>query len=115
MKKSFIFILAAAFALLGTLPIQAQVSARRQQIDSLYADYREVFRDTLLVAESSDVTVVNDGADPYQVVSNPFRQNWFVFASGGAHTFRGDYSNLGPFMTTVSPEYSVGFGKWFMP
>ena len=114
MKKSIIYILFAAFAILGTIPMQAQVS-KRQRIDSLYRDYREVYRDTVLVAETSDVSIGNDGYDPYQVVSNPFRQNWFIFASGGAHTFRGDYSNLGPFLTTVSPEYSLGFGKWFMP
>ena len=109
MKKVLFFAIVALFCLLGKTPAQAQ-------IDTLYRDYREVYRDTILVVDTVRVFVKEDGpANPFQVVSNPFRQNWFLFATGGAHTFRGDYSKDGPFMGTVSPDYSIGFGKWFMP
>ena len=98
-----------AVGLLATLPLAAQV-------DDKYKDYREVYRDSSVVAHTKDVFVEGaDGTNPYEVVSNPFRQNWFVFGTAGAHTFRGDYSKDGPFLGTVSPDFSVGFGKWFMP
>ena len=85
------------------------------QVDDKYKDYREVYRDSVLVANTRDVIVMNEGQDPFEVVSNPFRQNWFVFGTVGGHTFRGDYSNDGPFSGTLSPDFGVGFGKWFMP
>ena len=98
-----------AVGLLATLPLAAQV-------DDKYKDYREVYRDSSVVAHTKDVFVEGaDGTNPFEVVSNPFRQNWFVFGTAGAHTFRGDYSKDGPFLGTVSPDFSVGFGKWFMP
>ncbi len=86
------------------------------QVDSLYKDYREVYRDSVVVADTKDVEIISDNSgNPFEVVSNPFRQNWFIFGTAGAHTFRGDYSKDGSFKGTVSPEFSVGFGKWFMP
>ena len=109
MKRIVIIALMSVFAMLGVLPANAQ-------IDDMYRDYREVYRDTILVTDKKEVTVSGDKyTDPYQVVSNPLRQNWFVFATGGAHTFMGDYSGYGPFSGTLSPDYSLGFGKWFMP
>ena len=109
MKKIVLTVLVFAIGLLGSIP-------SRGQIDSLYRDFREVYRDTIVVVDTVRIYVEKERPeDPYQVISNPFRQNWFVFGTGGAHTFRGDYSNDGPFMGTVSPDFSVGFGKWFMP
>ena len=102
-------------AILGVFSAQAQNTVK-SPIDSLYPDYREVYRDTVLVTDTVHVYIMaEDPSSPYEVVSNPFRQDWFIFATGGAHTFRGDYSNDGPFKGTISPDYSVGFGKWFMP
>ena len=57
-----------AVGLLATLPLAAQV-------DDKYKDYREVYRDSVLVANTRDVIVMNEGQDPFEVVSNPFRQN----------------------------------------
>ena len=85
------------------------------QVDDKYKDYREVYRDSVLVADKKEVLVLPDQGSPFEVVANPFRQNWFVFATAGGHTFRGDYSKDGPFKGTLSPDFSVGFGKWFMP
>lgn len=53
--------------------------------------------------------------EPLLVATNKFNKNWFVLATVGGHTFRGDYSTLGPFKNTLSPEVSVGLGKWFTP
>ena len=86
------------------------------QVDEKYKDYREVYRDSVLVADQKEVVIRGeDSSNPFAVVSNPFRQNWFVFGTAGGHTFRGDYSGDGPFSGTLSPDFSVGFGKWFMP
>ena len=39
----------------------------------------------------------------------------FGYATGGVHTFLGDYSNYGPFSGTLSPDFSIGIGKWVTP
>lgn len=93
----------------AALPLQAQ-------IDDKYKDYREVYRDTVTRAPHDVLLLQKDTlVDPYRVVTNSFGKNWFVFGTGGVHTFRGDYSSLGPFKGTLSPDWSIGFGKWFMP
>lgn len=53
--------------------------------------------------------------DKYRVVTNRFRHNWWVFVDAGIHTFQGDFSNYGSFGKTLSPNFSVGVGKWFTP
>ena len=109
MKRLLFAVFATVLVLSGLVPAHAQ-------IDTLFRDYREVYRDTVLVVDTVRVYVEKEKpVDPFQVISNPFSQNWFIFGTGGAHTFRGDYSADGPFMGTVSPDVSIGFGKWFMP
>ncbi len=56
-----------------------------------------------------------DTLAPLAVVTNKFGKNWFVFATGGAHTFRGDFSCDGKFRGTVSYDWGIGVGKWFTP
>ncbi|RKV74781.1 MAG: hypothetical protein D8H91_14100, partial [Alloprevotella sp.] len=48
-------------------------------------------------------------------MTNGFLDNWFGYATGGVHTFLGDYSNYGPFSGTLSPDFSIGIGKWVTP
>lgn len=103
------FCLTMGLMTLCSLPVSAQVEDK-------YKDYREVYRDTV---DYVDPTVISERRDsilsPLQVVTNKFAKNWFVYATGGAHTFRGDYSNDGDFGGTISPEWAVGVGKWFTP
>lgn len=100
---------------LTALGLLAAVTAQAQ-VDDKYKDYREVYRDSVLVADTKEVVVLPDPTgNPFEVVANPFRQNWFVFATAGVHTFQGDYSKDGPFRGTISPDVGIGFGKWFMP
>jgi len=53
--------------------------------------------------------------DRYRVVTNRFQHNWWVSADIGGHTFRGDWSGNGKFKETLSPNFTVGVGKWFTP
>lgn len=76
--------------------------------------WTEVYRDTI-TRIGHTVEVRDSVLDPLRVVTNKFGNNWFVFATGGAHSFRGDYSNTAGFGGTVSPDWSVGIGKWFTP
>lgn len=70
-----------------------------------------VQRDTL-----ENVEVVEQPTDDhYRVVTNRFRDNWFVLGSVGYHAFFGDYGSVGDFKGKLSPDFNVGVGKWFTP
>ena len=101
-------------ALLLTLGFSAAAPAWAQ-LDK-YKDYREVYRDTVDAAPQSRIFVQQDTViNPNQVVMNSFGRNWFVYGTAGAHTYIGDFSRDGAFSGTVSPDFGVGIGKWFVP
>lgn len=77
--------------------------------------YREVRRDTIDSNTSTTRVVIDSVSAPKQIMTNGFLDNWFVFATGGAHSFLGDHSKLGGFGGTISPDFSVGIGKWVTP
>lgn len=79
------------------------------------SEYTEVYRDTTLYVAPTQIERKDSILEPMKVVTNKFGKNWFVFGTVGAHTFIGDYSKLGPFKGTISPDYSIGIGKWFTP
>lgn len=104
----------ALVAVLSFVQVHAQDPKTKKSID--LSEYTEIYRDTTEYAAPTTVFIERDSVvDPARVVLNKFNKNWFVFATAGAHTFRGDYSNLGPFSGTISPEFTVGIAKWFMP
>ena len=108
--------------LLGIFPacvlaavLAASVTVVTAQEDR-FKDYKEIYRDTVDFSAPTYTYIENDTIlDPMRVVTNKFGKNWFVFATAGVHTFKGDYSNLGSFDGTLSPEIGVGVGKWFTP
>lgn len=69
--------------------------------------------DSMLAADYVPQTQPTD--DQYHVVTNCFWHNWWVSADIGAHTFRGDWSGNGKFKETLSPDFTIGVGKWFTP
>lgn len=77
-------------------------------------DWHTIYVDTLEVtghtSERKDSIL-----QPLQVVTNTFGKNWFVFATAGVHSFRGDYSMTSKFKGTLSPDWGIGIGKWFTP
>lgn len=77
-------------------------------------DWRTIYVDTIEV--TGHTTERRDSIlQPLQVVTNSFGKNWFVFATGGVHSFRGDYSSTSKFKGTLSPDWGIGIGKWFTP
>lgn len=79
-------------------------------------DYSVVSIDTVSTTAPTEIIIKRDSIyDPLRVVTNKFGKNWFAFATAGVHSFRGDFSNLGKFSGTLSPEFSIGVGKWFTP
>lgn len=78
---------------------------------------RVVYRDTVLYSGPTKVEVQRDtiAYDNNRIVTNKFGQDWFFFGDVGIHTFRGDHSGLGRFSGTLSPDFELGFGKWFIP
>lgn len=53
--------------------------------------------------------------DKYQVITNPFWDNWFFSLGGGAEAMFGDRDWAGKFKDRISPTMNVAVGKWFTP
>ena len=103
---------AARVFLAGLMTTFALTSAAQNNVGAL----REVLRDTTYYDAPTTIRVERDLlSDPMRVVTNRFSKDWFLYGDVGVHTFRGDYSNLGKFRGTLSPDFEVGFGKWFTP
>lgn len=104
---------------LGATLLASSVSALAQsnyeEFDKQYKDYNIVYTDTTETVAPTVNQVVKETHEPYSVVTNKFGKNWFVFATAGAHSFRGDYSSSGKFSGTISPDWGLGLGKWFTP
>ncbi len=101
---------------LAALSIAAMFSTTAMAQVDKYKDYREVYRDTVDVVSPTYTRVVRDTVfNGQHIMTNGFLDNWFVFATGGVHTFFGDYSNYGAFSGTLSPDFGIGLGKWVTP
>jgi len=101
---------------LAALSIAAMFSTTAMAQVDKYKDYREVYRDTVDVVAPTYTRVVRDTVfNGQHIMTNGFLDNWFVFATGGVHTFFGDYSNYGTFSGTLSPDFGIGIGKWVTP
>ena len=106
MKKNLLMLLSLAM-----LPWTGTFAQRDK-----YKDYPVIYTDTVDYTAPTQVTLQTDTVyDPMRVVTNRFGKNWFVFGTVGAHSFRGDYSSTAGFWGTVSPDWSLGVGKWFTP
>ncbi len=74
---------------------------------------QEIIKSDTIVCKADQEAQPTD--DHYRIVTNRFFDNWFVLGNIGAHTFLGDYYDLGDFSGTISPNFNVGVGKWFTP
>lgn len=68
-------------------------------------------------AQQASVTEVEviEIQDKYQVITNPFWDNWFISLGGGASVLFGHDDNAGKFGDRISPTLNVAVGKWFTP
>ncbi len=105
------------FAIMCIL-VCSNVYAQIENLDEI--QWRRVERDSLPVKIDSllsedYVPKLQPTDDQYRVVTNRFGNNWWVYGDIGVHTFRGDWSGNGKFKKTLSPNFTVGVGKWFTP
>ena len=106
--------LAAGLLFATAFGVKAQLP-EHQNVPDL-GEFEEIYRDTVSYELPTVITVQQDSIlEPMRVVTNKFGKNWWVFATAGVHSFRGDYSTLGKFTGTLSPDFSIGVGKWFTP
>lgn len=108
----------STFVTLFFILLCSNMYAQIKNLDEI--QWRRVERDSLpakidsLLAEDY-VPRVQPTDDQYRVVTNRFWDNWWVYGDIGIHTFRGDWSGNGKFKETLSPDFTVGVGKWFTP
>ena len=121
--KRLIFVPLTAFAC-SVAPLHADVlepgtyelpEITGSNVEEQLKDFTKIYEDTTLHVAPTTTHTEHTELDRYRVVTNKFGKNWFAFATAGAHTFRGDYSGLGKFWGTVSPDFGIGIGKWFTP
>ncbi|MEY8686606.1 hypothetical protein AB9N12_10895 [Bacteroides sp. AN502(2024)] len=98
--------------------VTGNMYAQIENLDEI--QWRRVERDSLLMKIDSllakdYVPKLQPTDDQYRVVTNRFWDNWWVYGDIGVHTFRGDWSGNGKFKETLSPDFTVGIGKWFTP
>ena len=101
---------AMAMACIAALTPTKSAAQNYNNIDEALADttFQEVYRGTHQYVAPTVTEVLRDSVfDPTRVVTNKFSKNWFVFATGGVHSFVGDYSGCGKLSGTLSPDWSV--------
>ena len=82
----------------------------------LGAQAQEIIKSDTVICESCETfSQAQPTDDRYRVVTNRFWANWFVLGNVGGHAFFGDYGTLGGLSEKMSPNFSIGFGKWFTP
>ena len=80
------------------------------------AQAQEIIKSDTVICESCETfSQAQPTDDRYRVVTNRFWANWFVLGNVGGHAFFGDYGTLGGLSEKMSPNFSVGVGKWFTP
>ena len=51
----------------------------------------------------------------YQVITNKFKDNWFIVGDAGINGYWGDDTSKSRFSSRLTPQFNIGFGKWFVP
>lgn len=99
MKKYIVAIILFAFCI-------PAVNAQTSEIPDSLSHY------TVLNREIEHKQVADNN---HQVISNIFRHNWFILADAGINSYWSDYTSKSPFSSRITPQFNVGFGKWFVP
>ena len=123
MKKTFTSRLAAlaapmvAVACLGSFSVaSAQTKYMTHKGVPAGEDFIEIYRDTLEYQGPTQVVMeTNVDYNSPVVLENNFKKNWWAFATFGYHTFLSEQTHLGKFAYTLSPDVTIGIGKWFTP
>lgn len=66
-------------------------------------------------SQTSQSEAAEHTADRHRVVTNRFRNNWFVSAGAGAQVYFGDHDGQCNLGDRLAPNLDVAVGKWFTP
>lgn len=66
-------------------------------------------------APQSAIRMQDTVSEPKRFFPGKLWRNWFISGAAGAHTFQNRFSGISRFNGTISPEWSVGIGKWILP
>lgn len=66
-------------------------------------------------AQAQNEGYANARQDKYEVLTNRFRDNWFISVGGGAELLLGNGDTRGSLGDRISPTLNVSVGKWFTP
>lgn len=54
-------------------------------------------------------------SNDHQVISNLSRDNWFILGDAGINSYWADGTSKSSFRSRLTPQFNIGFGKWFLP
>lgn len=80
---------------------------------TMYAQNTQTLEQQTIVnkAVEEQRVVSND----HQVITNLFRHNWFVLGDAGVNAYWSDDTSKGSLSSRLTPQFNIGFGKWFVP
>lgn len=84
-------------------------------LGSMNAQEPTVVSDTVRCAACDSIYLPQPTDDKHRVVTNKFKDNWFILGGVGIHAFSGDYSEVYKYSGFISPDFTIGAGKWFTP
>lgn len=93
-------LVACVLCVIGTLT----VSAQNNTID--------LEQQTIVKKVVEDEQVVSNDQ---QVITNFFKDNWFILGDAGVNAYWGDDTSKGSLSSRLTPLFNIGFGKWFAP
>lgn len=86
------------FSILGLAPFAVYANDVVEKPDTTYSQVNEYY--------------VTDNSR--QVITNPWKSNWYVLADAGINAFFGD-KHVGAFKYRLTPQFNFGVGKWIVP
>ena len=95
MKKSIISLLFVACGL--TMSAQTETSIDQKTVVNKTVEEQKI------------------AGNDHQVISSLSRDNWFILGDAGINSYWADGTSKSSFGSRLTPQFNIGFGKWFVP